>query len=81
MVSWEQICFPKIEGGLNFTNLEIWNKVVIAKHLRAIAVKQDKLWIQWIHSYYIKRNKLWTVKIPTDMSWVLKNIMNRRTFF
>ncbi|XP_028085282.1 uncharacterized protein LOC114286328 isoform X2 [Camellia sinensis] len=32
-VSWENICYPKNEGGLGFKSLEIWNKATIAKHI------------------------------------------------
>ena len=54
LVSWEKVCFPKSCGGLNFTHLDLWNKAAIAKHFWAVALKQDKFWIQLIHSYYIK---------------------------
>lgn len=29
LVSWEQTCFPKTGGGLNFTNLEIWKNQLL----------------------------------------------------
>lgn len=63
MVCGEQLCFLTIRGGLNFVNLESWNKVVISKYFWAIALKYDKLWIKRVHSCYIKQVILWIMSV------------------
>lgn len=45
------ICWPKSAGGMNFTNILVWNRAVILKHLWNLCKKKDRLWIQWMHSY------------------------------
>lgn len=36
------------------------------------------MWIQWIHSYFIKNNPLKTVQIPKAASWVVRKILATR---
>ncbi|XP_019106181.2 uncharacterized protein LOC109135521 [Beta vulgaris subsp. vulgaris] len=54
-VSWDYMCNKKVCGGLNFKEITTWNKAAIAKHFWALALKQDRLWIKWLHVYYIKQ--------------------------
>lgn len=54
LVAWEKVCTPKASRGKNLINIRIWNKTVVAKINWDLAHKQDKLWIKWIHTYYIK---------------------------
>ncbi|GKB57414.1 RNA-directed DNA polymerase, eukaryota, reverse transcriptase zinc-binding domain protein [Tanacetum coccineum] len=61
-ISWENICRPKDQGGLGLKNLQIWNKVLIMKHLWNVAAKKDTLWAKWInkvrhHIYYKLGNR------------------------
>ncbi|KAL7229755.1 hypothetical protein ACSBR2_008294 [Camellia fascicularis] len=32
-VAWIHLCLPRNEGGLGFKDVEIWNKVVVSKHI------------------------------------------------
>ncbi|KAH0685696.1 hypothetical protein KY290_017217 [Solanum tuberosum] len=43
-----------------------------------IARKKDCLWIQWVHSYFIKNRGMETVTIPTASSWVVRKILSTR---
>jgi len=45
-VPWEKICLPKSAGGLNLTNLLLWNKVVVAKLSWDLVHKKDVLWVK-----------------------------------
>lgn len=38
------------------------------------AKKKDKLWIAWIHNYYLKGRKLWEVQVK-QASWIVKKII------
>ncbi|XP_060212233.1 uncharacterized protein LOC132639857 [Lycium barbarum] len=42
LVAWERVCMPKSVGGLNITNLYLWNRATIAKQWWDIEHKQDK---------------------------------------
>lgn len=72
LISWTQICLPKVSGGWNVISLSLWNKVAVAQHLWSLAHKADVLWVKWVHTYYIKRQSLWG---PSNCSWVLKKIL------
>ncbi|XP_075074555.1 uncharacterized protein LOC142162138 [Nicotiana tabacum] len=60
LITWDKICQPKATGGLNIINMRIWNKAAILKHLWALTMKKDALWIKWTHNYYIKTLQKWT---------------------
>ena len=50
-MAWETLCLPKVAGGLNITNMYVWNKEAILKHLWNRCKKKDKLWIVWFHTF------------------------------
>lgn len=53
--SWDKVCLPQVTDGLNMINLILWNKAAITKHLWALTMKKDCLWIKWLHNFYIKQ--------------------------
>ncbi|XP_057248100.1 uncharacterized protein LOC130590136 [Beta vulgaris subsp. vulgaris] len=77
-ISWDYMCNKKVCGGLNFKEIITWNKAAIAKHFWALALKQDRLWIKWLHVYYIKQADVWTAAIPNRLSWAIKKILEAR---
>ncbi|XP_021848076.2 uncharacterized protein [Spinacia oleracea] len=80
-VAWDQLCWPKKQGGLGFKNLLLWNQAVVGKLAWAIAHKKDNLWVKWIHSLYIK-DKPWVQFTPSaSASWVVKCICQVKDFF
>lgn len=78
LVVWDQMCLPISVGGMNLTNLKIWNKESIAKNCWDFAHKADKLWIKWIHNFYIKGQTLATVKIPKNACWMVRKKIESR---
>ncbi|XP_056688387.1 uncharacterized protein [Spinacia oleracea] len=80
-VAWEQLCFPKSSGGWNLRDLTIWNKAAVLKHCWALSQKQDRLWIKWVHMYYVKNKDFWTMSIPNGLTWSLRKIWSGRDVF
>lgn len=70
LVSRNKICYPKSIGGFNVIDIYIWNKASICKHFWDLYKKKDRLWIKWIHNYYVKINHLWEVK-HWNASWMV----------
>ncbi|VFQ82072.1 unnamed protein product [Cuscuta campestris] len=58
--AWVDICKPKDEGGLGLRDSTSWNQALLAKNLWNIASKKETLWVQWVHSFYLKGNDFWT---------------------
>lgn len=56
-----------------------WNRACILKLLWALITKEDKLWIRWIHSYYIKEQNVLSMSIPSDASYLLKKVRKVRS--
>ena len=44
-VSWENVCFPKSEGGLGLEDLVSWNKACVLQSIWAIISKSGSIWI------------------------------------
>ncbi|XP_048502877.1 uncharacterized protein LOC125498668 [Beta vulgaris subsp. vulgaris] len=40
--------------------------------------QQDKLWVRWVHAYYIKRGTIENVTINSNTSWLLRKILDTR---
>lgn len=76
LVAWENICLPKSSGGFNIIDVAIWNQAAICKFLWNLSQKQDKLWIKWVHIYYVKQRNLITMKAPAQSSWIIRKIFN-----
>ncbi|KAK4732122.1 hypothetical protein R3W88_025110 [Solanum pinnatisectum] len=79
LVAWEKICTPKSAGGLNITNLHLWNKATIAMTFWDLTHKQDKIWIRWIHSFYIKNHDIQVKPIPQHACWMNRKILKAKT--
>ncbi|XP_056688055.1 uncharacterized protein [Spinacia oleracea] len=77
-VAWDDMCLPKSCGGWNLKNLVTWNKAAVLKHCWALSIKQDRLWVKWIHSYYVKHHDFWTMPVPNGLTWSLKKIWQQR---
>lgn len=78
LVAWDKLCSPRSVGGLNMINIRVWNKAAITKLYWDLANKKDKLWIQWIHTYYIKGQQMEQVPAPKQASWMVRKIMEAR---
>ncbi|XP_060170357.1 uncharacterized protein LOC132601275 [Lycium barbarum] len=78
LMAWERVCTPKSAGGLNLTNLQLWNKAAIAETCWDLEHKQDKLWIRWIHAFYIKEQQFHEAKPPQQGCWIVRKILEAR---
>ena len=72
----------KNEGGLGFKDLATWNKAAIAKHVWfLLSGGECSMWCQWVKSYLLKGWSFWSVKTPSDPSWVWRKILSLRNLF
>ncbi|XP_060190345.1 uncharacterized protein LOC132619459 [Lycium barbarum] len=78
LVAWDKICLPKGVGCMNLVNLRIWNQTAICKLLWALSQHKEKLWITWVHIYYIKKQDILTMEMPKQASWMIRKIINMR---
>ena len=78
-VSWESTCLPREEGGLNIVNPKCWNRAQMLHHLCKVVVKSKQLWPLWVNTTVLKRSHFWTMKVPSDCSWIWRRILGFRT--
>lgn len=67
--NWEEVCKPKLNGGLGFRQVQLWNIASMGRHVWAIAKKKDNLWIKWVSSVCIKHTDWWSYRAPNDCCW------------
>jgi hypothetical protein len=60
--------------GLGIRNLLLWNKAAVGKLVWHIAMKQDSLWVKWVHERYVKAKNWWDYEPTSNASWVLKHL-------
>ncbi|XP_058198473.1 uncharacterized protein LOC131313995 [Rhododendron vialii] len=77
-VRWLEVCSPKAEGGLGLKSLQVWNKATMLRHLWALCKKEDTLWVKWVHSYMIRDQNMWAMKVPQDCSWTVRKLLKLR---
>lgn len=81
LIAWDTVCMPFSAGGLNVLDIHIWNKATLCKLLWDVSAKKDSLWIQWIHSYYIKGQDSMSMDTPKQACWLVSKIFDIRYWF
>jgi hypothetical protein len=56
-ISWDVVCRPIEEGGLNIKNLEIQNICLLLKFIHKLHTSNNSSWAKWIRSIVYKGNK------------------------
>ncbi|XP_019234713.1 PREDICTED: uncharacterized protein LOC109215147 [Nicotiana attenuata] len=79
LVAWEKVCTPKSMGGLGLINMRLWNKAAIAKASWDIERKADRLWIRWLHAYYIKNQQFGQMVTPLQAGWMVRKMFEARS--
>ncbi|XP_019259539.1 PREDICTED: uncharacterized protein LOC109237664 [Nicotiana attenuata] len=78
LIAWEKVFTPKSMGGLGLLNIRLWNKAAITKASRDIEHKADRLWIRWLHVYYIKNQQFSQMAIPLQAGWMVRKMFEAR---
>jgi len=67
-IAWNEICYPKREGGLGLKNLDIWNISSMMRHIWSMFARSGSIWVAWIKQYMLKGRSFWSVSIPQNCS-------------
>ena len=60
-VSWEDLYFPKEEGGLEIRKLRDSAKAFAMKLIWRIFTQSSSLWVSWVTHYLLNYNSFWDV--------------------
>ncbi|GJY20023.1 putative reverse transcriptase domain, reverse transcriptase zinc-binding domain protein [Tanacetum coccineum] len=77
-VAWKQICRPKDEGGLGIKSLEVWNEVLMSKHLWNVATLKESIWVKWTIMNRVKDDGIWAMKCDKNASHGWNQILSLR---
>lgn len=78
-VSWSTISAPIAEGGLGIKNLLDWNKSLLILHLLSVLqFEPNSLWASWVQTTVLKKHNFWQIPIPSDCSWIWKQVLKLR---
>ncbi|XP_070014693.1 uncharacterized protein [Nicotiana sylvestris] len=78
LIAWDKVCTPKSIGGLGLLNIRLWNKAAITKASWDIEHKANRLWIRWLHAYYIINQQFSQMPIPQRARWIVRKIFEAR---
>lgn len=75
LVSWEKLCIPKKNGGLNIKSCKKWNVASVGILIWQLTKKEDTLWIRWVHGLYMRGDQnIWDHKPPAGCSWYWRKL-------
>ncbi|XP_074342078.1 uncharacterized protein LOC141679483 [Apium graveolens] len=77
-IAWTSICLPREEGGLDLKNMIDWNHAQVIHHLIKVVTKSCSLWARWVNATVLNNKSFWTLKIPTDCSWIWRKVLKLR---
>ncbi|KAL9672123.1 hypothetical protein QQ045_028371 [Rhodiola kirilowii] len=72
LVSWKDVCRPKVFGGLGVKDIGVFNKPIGLGQIWDLLLDKQSLWVKWMNSYYFKNSSLWEVEVKGHHLWVLK---------
>ena len=74
-VKWQDVCYPKAEGGLGLKDILSWNQACMIQHLWSIFTRSGSIWIAWIYDYVLKGRSIWCVSASPNCSWNWRKLL------
>lgn len=69
-VKWEDLCYPKSEGGMGIRRLRDTVRVFALSMICQIFNMSDLLWVSWVQHYLLRHCSFWDVREETTGSWI-----------
>ncbi|WZZ77741.1 hypothetical protein YC2023_098313 [Brassica napus] len=77
-VKWDDLCYPKSEGGLGIRRLRDSVRVGALKLIWRLYTVSKSLWVSWIQHYLLRYSSFWDVRDDTTGSWMWRKILKMR---
>lgn len=77
-VKWEDLCFPKSEGGLGLRCLRDSTRVFVLNLIWRLFTLPESLWVFWIQHYLLQDGSFWDVRDDTKGSWIWRKLLKMR---
>ncbi|XP_074282666.1 uncharacterized protein LOC141607205 [Silene latifolia] len=76
--SWESLCRPRKEGGVDIKEILSWNKAHMMGWIKKLESAAPNIWVQWVNAYILKSVSFWNFHITAAHSWFWGNIITCR---
>ncbi|XP_074289448.1 uncharacterized protein LOC141614600 [Silene latifolia] len=76
--SWESLCRPRKEGGVDIKEILSCNKEQMMGWIKKIETDAPNIWVKWVNAYILKSVSFWNFQITTVHSWFWGNIITCR---
>ncbi|GKB85769.1 RNA-directed DNA polymerase, eukaryota, reverse transcriptase zinc-binding domain protein, partial [Tanacetum coccineum] len=77
-VAWDVVCLLKDEGGLGVKHLDLFKKALMTSHVWKLLLRNDSLWVKWIHMYKIKDRRFWEILCRGNKTWGWRKLLHLR---
>ncbi|XP_013583479.1 PREDICTED: uncharacterized protein LOC106292439 [Brassica oleracea var. oleracea] len=77
-VKWNDLCYPKSEGGLGIRRLRDSVRVFALKLIWRLFTVSKSLWVSWIQHYLLRHSSFWDVRDDTLGSWIWRKLLKMR---
>ncbi|CAA7045062.1 unnamed protein product [Microthlaspi erraticum] len=77
-VSWDDICYPKEEGGLGIRRLRETSLVFALSLIWRLFSSTGSLWVAWVKSYLLHGESFWDARDGSKGSWMGKKMLKLR---
>ena len=74
--SWDDLTYPKKEGGLGLFKICEWNRAAIL--MLCFIVRAGSLGSAWVNVYLLKGRSLWARNILANSYWCYRKILQLR---
>ena len=78
-VRWEDLCFPKSEGGLGIRRLRDSVRVFSLSLIWRMFNMIDSLWVSWTRHYLLRHSSFWDVRDESAGSWIWRKLLKMCT--
>ncbi|GAA0161063.1 reverse transcriptase [Lithospermum erythrorhizon] len=77
-VAWDDICTPKLEGGLGLMDIWKWNVALLTRAIWHFLRQSDTIWVQFVNTYYLKGISFWDYSPRNRDSFLFKRLCSIR---
>ncbi|XP_074288878.1 uncharacterized protein LOC141614025 [Silene latifolia] len=76
--SWDSLCKPGREGGVDIKEILSWNKSQMMSWIKKLETTTPNVWVQWVRAYILRGANFWDFHLTAAHSWFWSNIINCR---
>ncbi|KAL0796690.1 hypothetical protein Bca101_068067 [Brassica carinata] len=78
-VAWNDLSYPKAEGGLGIRSMEGWSQTCALKLIWMLYFREGSIWVAWIRSKYLSSAPFWSLNVKNyQYSWMFRRLLKMR---